>query len=116
MSINFEGLITDVTGRYITIVDADTLGKIRNVLKHEKYKGYKTPFTEEGYRVKLQVRTSITSAYGKEDISCLPEIVGWRCTGKARLKHWSIRSTYSENRGELIQGVTLVCSKIHLGT
>ena len=114
--MNFSGLITDVTGRYITITDTDTLKKLHNVLDHKKYENFKKPFTTEGYKIKLMVRTKITSASGREDLSCLPDIMGWRCTGKVRLKHWAMKSKYFENYGEQISGITLVCDKIHLGS
>lgn len=113
--IKFEGLITYKTtsGKVkLSITDKDTCAKLARVVKD----GHRRPFDDDTYQIVLTPRTKITSEIGKENIDYLPSVIGWRCYGKLKVKPYSFSSKWTENAGELITGVSLVCSEIHLGS
>ena len=114
MSVKFEGLITYQTtsGKVkLSITDEGTCAKLARVVKSGK-----KPFDSDTFQIVLTPRTKITSEIGREDSSCLPKLTGWRCCGKLKIKPYKFKSPWRENAGELITGVTLACSEIHLGS
>jgi hypothetical protein len=112
--IKFEGLITYVSdGKKVklSITDKETCAKLARVVKDGR-----KPFDNDTFQVVLSPSTKITSEIGKENISYLPPVVGWRCYGKIKVKPYKFKSSWSDNAGELITGVTLACSEVHLGS
>jgi hypothetical protein len=113
--IKFEGLITYQTtsGKVkLSITDKDTCAKLARVVKS----GQRRPFDDEIFQIVLNTRTKITSEIGKECVDYLPKLIGWRCYGRLKIKHYKFNSKWEDNTGELITGVTLACTEIHLGS
>ena len=117
--INFSGLVVyQSSGNKkvkISITDRPTVAKLNKILKADKYKDLRTPIQKDIFQIVLGSRTKITSEEGKENISALPAIVGWRVKGKLLIKKYSFKSTWKDNTDELIEGVTLSAVQIHLG-
>ena len=113
--IKFNGLVTYQTtkGRNVklSITDEETCATLARVITTGR-----TPFSKDTYQIVLTPTTKITSEIGREDIECLPEVVGWRVTCKLKVKKYSFKSTWAENLGELVEGCTLVATEIHMGS
>jgi len=118
-TINVCGLVTHQTeiGNRVklSIVDDSSAQKIRNVFKH-KGDDFRVPLDDNIFQIILTGNTCITSQEGKENIECLPFVVGWRMTGKISIKSYSFKSKFDKNKNDLITGATLVCTEIHLGS
>jgi hypothetical protein len=113
--IKFEGMVTYQTSSgkvKLSITDKDTCAKLSRVVQD----GQRTPFDDDTFQIVLTSRTKITSEIGKESVNYLPKLTGWRVVGKLKIKPYSFKSAWNENAGELITGVTLSCTEIHLGS
>ena len=116
-SVNIKGLITHQTNEYkikLSVFDGETAQKIRNIMKHKI--GHRIPLHDDTYQIMLSNTTKITSKAGREDIECLPRVIGWRCVGKVNISSYKFKSKFGENRGEVVEGVVLRCTSIHLGS
>ena len=114
MSINFSGIITYQTsdGKVkLSIVDKPTCEKLGRVVKTGR-----KPFDDETFQIVLNSKTIIISGVGRWDYEYLPKLIGWRCTGKLKVKKYSFKSTWSENSGDLVEGVSLACLSLHAGS
>jgi hypothetical protein len=119
MEINIAGLVLYQTNQNnkikLTVIDKDSIKKIKNVLKYTP-EGYRIPVQGDTYQIVINGKTKITSEIGKESIECLPTLIGWRLTGKVKIKTYNFKSRYGDNLNNTITGCTLVCNQIHLGS
>ena len=98
----------------LTIADKSTAKKIARVFKY-KPDEFKIPLNGDEFVITLNGKTKITTADGREDISVLPNFLGWRCRGKIKSRQYKFKSRFGENKGEQIYGATFVCAEISVG-